>query len=66
MRKGKAKIQSWSDIPFDPRFFHLHLGQDGTGRYGYDLPATVDELMIFGGALSEGEIAALAAYYGKG
>ena len=43
----------------------LHLGQDGTGTYSCDLPATVDELMIFGGALSEGEIAALAEYYGK-
>ena len=43
----------------------LHLGQDGTGAYSCDLPATVDELMIFGGALSEDEIAALAAYYGK-
>ncbi len=43
----------------------LHLGQDGTGAYGCDLPATVDELMIFGGALSESEIQALANYYGK-
>jgi hypothetical protein len=27
MHKDKEKIQSWSDIPFDPRLCHLHLDQ---------------------------------------
>lgn len=42
----------------------LHIGQDGTGQYTHPLPATVDELMIFDGVLSEEEIGALAEYYG--
>ncbi len=43
----------------------LNIGQDGTGVYEHRLPATVDELMIFDGALDTNEAAALAAYYGK-
>ena len=43
----------------------LNLGQDGTGIYNLSLPATMDEFMIFSGALSDKEIASLAAYYHK-
>ena len=43
----------------------LNIGQDGTGAYSASLTATVDELMIFDGALTEGELASLAEYYGK-
>ena len=46
-------------------FSCLNIGQDGTGKYGISLPATMDEFMIFDGALSESEIASLAAYYNK-
>ena len=41
----------------------LNIGQDGTGSYPAKLTATVDELMIFDGALSQEEIALLKDYY---
>ncbi|MBS6475094.1 MAG: LamG domain-containing protein [Clostridiales bacterium] len=43
----------------------LNIGQDGTGSYSADLTATVDEFMIFDGALTAEDLKALAAYYGK-
>ena len=43
----------------------LCIGTDGTGAYKYKLPATVDEFMIFEGALDKADMAKLAAYYGK-
>ena len=43
----------------------LNIGQDGTGIYSHHLSAMIDELMIFEGALTDEEIAALATYYGK-
>ncbi|MBR5616319.1 MAG: LamG domain-containing protein, partial [Clostridia bacterium] len=44
---------------------NLNIGQDGTGSYGPKLAADLDELMIFGQALTQDEITALAFYYGK-
>ena len=41
-----------------------NIGQDGTGKYGAALPATIDELMIFEGAFDEADINALKEYYG--
>lgn len=46
-------------------FDSLNLGQDGTGVYDLSLPATMDEFMIFDGALTADEIASLASYYHK-
>ena len=43
----------------------LNIGQDGTGSYGAALSATVDEFMIFDGALTDADLAKLAEYYGK-
>ena len=43
----------------------LNIGQDGTGAYGVPLSAAVDEFMVFDGALTEGDLASLAEYYGK-
>lgn len=43
----------------------LNIGQDGTGQYAHPLPATMDELMIFDGVLTDSDVAALAAYYGR-
>ena len=43
----------------------LNIGQDGTGNYGASLAATVDEFMVFDGALTADDVAALAEYYGK-
>ena len=43
----------------------LCIGTDGTGAYEYKLSATVDEFVIFEGALNEDDVAKLAAYYGK-
>ncbi len=45
--------------------YPLNIGQDGRGTYGCSLDATVDELMIFSGVLTDEELAELAAYYGK-
>ena len=42
----------------------LCIGSDGTGAYKYKLSATVDEFMLFDGALDEEDLAALAEYYG--
>ncbi|MBE6638823.1 MAG: hypothetical protein E7616_05135 [Ruminococcaceae bacterium] len=55
---------SLKNASFDA-FNTLNLGQDGTGKYDLSLPATMDEFMIFDGALNEAEIASLAAYYHK-
>ena len=52
------------DISFDS-FDHLTIGQDATGTYDASLTASLDEFMIFDGALTEAELAQLAAYYGK-
>ncbi len=43
----------------------LCIGNDGTGRYKCKLSATVDEFMIFDGALTKSDVAKLAEYYGK-
>ena len=55
---------SLKNASFDA-FASLNLGQDGTGVYDISLPATMDEFMIFDGALNEEEIASLASYYHK-
>lgn len=41
----------------------LVIGQDGTTEYD-PLPAIVDEVVIINGAITEDDVAALAAYYG--
>ena len=43
----------------------LNIGQDGTGVYSAHLPAFLDDVMIFNGALTASEVAALQTYYGK-
>ena len=43
----------------------LNIGQDGTGAYSSPLSGTVDEFMIFDGALTAEDLAKLATYYGK-
>ncbi len=42
----------------------LNIGQDGTGKYNDSLPAAIDEIIIFDGALGQEDISALALYYG--
>ena len=44
--------------------YKTNIGQDGTGKYNVSLPATIDELMIFGGAFDQSDVASLKAYYG--
>lgn len=46
-------------------FSDINIGQDGTGKYGYSMPASIDELMIFDYALTRDDIGKLADYYGK-
>ena len=42
----------------------LNIGQDGTGNYGNPLTASIDEFMLFNGALDNDDIKALAEYCG--
>ena len=42
----------------------LRIGQDLEANYGKVLNASIDELMVFGGAMSADEVRALSAYYG--
>jgi len=42
----------------------LNIGQDGTGNYSNRLNATVDEFILFDGALTQDDVTALASYYG--
>ena len=51
------------DVSFDSHD-SLNIGSDSTGRYSR-LFASVDEFMMFDGALTEENVASLAAYYGK-
>lgn len=41
----------------------LTVGQDGSGEHEFKLPCVLDELVIFGGALTERDIRSLAEYY---
>ena len=50
-----------SDTAFDS--MNLNIGQDGTGRLQYSLPAQMDELIITADVLSEDDIAAMKAHY---
>ena len=47
----------------DTSYSVLNIGQDGTGRYGISLDATLDEFMIFEGAFDQEDVYDLAAYY---
>ena len=44
---------------------YLTLGNDATGNTRYECGLSVDEFMLFEGAFSKEDIAALGAYYGK-
>ena len=44
----------------------LNVGQDATGSYTYSPDAVIDELMVFDGALTQADVAALANYFGVG
>lgn len=48
-------------ISFDS--LNFNIGQDGTGKLAYKLPAQIDELIITADVLGESDIAALAAHY---
>lgn len=43
----------------------LNIGQDGTGKLEYKLPAVMDEFIMTSDVLSEADVAALKAYYEK-
>ena len=47
----------------DTSYSVLNIGQDGTGKYGISLDATLDEFMIFEGAFDQEDVYDLAAYY---
>ncbi|MBO4447566.1 MAG: hypothetical protein J5764_05530, partial [Bacteroidales bacterium] len=49
------------DISFDSLSFNI--GQDGTGKLAYKLPAQIDELIITADALNDNAVAALKSYY---
>jgi len=48
-------------ISFDSLAFNI--GQDGTGKLNYSLPAQIDELIITSDVLGDSDVAALKAYY---
>lgn len=43
----------------------LNIGQDGTGSYTEALAATIDEFMLFSGALTKNDVNKLKQYYGQ-
>lgn len=43
----------------------MNIGQDGTGKLEYKLPACMDEFIMTSDVLSEADVAALKAYYDK-
>ena len=53
------------EMSFDTAFNGLNIGQDATGAYATALPAVIDELMIFDGALDTEDVQALASYFGR-
>ena len=55
--------EEWRSVSFDAANV-LNIGQDSTGNYAA-LSGEIDEFMIFDGALTEEDLASLAAYYGK-
>ena len=42
---------------------NFNIGQDGTGNYGSPLTAVLDDFILYGAAISDDEVAALADYY---
>lgn len=54
---------SLANTPFDS--MDLNIGQDGTGKLEYKLPARMDEFIMTSDVLSEADVAALKAYYDK-
>ena len=54
--------ESLIDSSFDA-FVDWNIGQDGTGRYTYGLPAAIDEFMVFDGVLTREQIDSLKEYY---
>ena len=55
--------ESMQNVSLDTSYNRLNIGQDGTGRYGISLQATLDEFMIFDGAFDQEDVYDLAAYY---
>ena len=65
---GESDMRQMTDELKDATFlseFGVNLGQDGTGAYGDELKADIDELIIFNKALTSEEISSLASYYGR-
>ena len=52
------------DDAFDNPSYSLNIGCDGSTTYNPKLKATMDEFMIFDGVFTDGDLAALANYYG--
>ena len=50
-------------IAFDAAGMTFHIGQDGRGAYGDSLNAQIDDFIVYDGAMTEEEIAALRNYY---
>lgn len=54
---------SLKDVSFNA-YSNLNIGQDGTGKYGSSLSAVLDDFILIDGALTQDDVASLAAYYG--
>lgn len=54
--------EEYKDLSFNA-YSVLNIGQDGTGAYSKNLPAVIDEFVMFNDVLDNDDIAALANYY---
>ncbi len=52
------------DYSFSTDFNVLNIGQDATGQYGDSLIATLDEIVMINGVITEDDMEALAIHYG--
>ena len=56
--------ESLANVSADGCTNAINIGQDGTGSYDDSLTATLDEFMLFNGALDSDDIQSLAEYFG--
>lgn len=61
---GDGQKMNISGVSFNSNY-PLNIGQDGTGNLFYHMSGAMDDIMIFNGALTDADVAALRTYYGK-
>ncbi|MBE6529512.1 MAG: hypothetical protein E7680_02775 [Ruminococcaceae bacterium] len=61
---GDGQNMNISGVSFNSNY-PLNIGQDGTGNLFYHMSGAMDDIIIFNGALTDADVAALKTYYGK-